>query len=157
MIKEPLSRAAAEQIFNQEAICFGDRDAIPLYRMVELFGEAAGYYIERNMGYEKYLVGGRDYNARGSGSAESPIIDYFYKEGFIKVVTNHNYLYSVAAHAESGAGKFWDELMKQRNKRIDREDADVAAKDETKRQERKTKREAAKATKAERGNADVCV
>ena len=153
MIKEPLSRAAAEQIFNQEAICFGDRDAIPLYRMVELFGEAAGYYIERNMGYEKYLVGGRDYNARGSGSAESPIIDYFYKEGFIKVVTNHNYLYS---HAESGAGKFWDELMKQRNKRIDREDADAAAKDEAKRQERKTKREAAKATKAERGNAAVC-
>lgn len=156
MIKEPLSRAAAEQIFNQEAICFGDRDAIPLYRMVELFGEAAGYYIERNMGYEKYLVSGRDYNARGSGSAESPIVDYFYKEGFIKVVTNHNYLYSVAAHEESDAGKFWDELMKQRNKRIDREDADAAAKDETKRQERKTKREAAKATKAERGNTAVC-
>ena len=37
MIKEPLSSAAAEQIFMQEAICFGDRDAIPLYRVVELF------------------------------------------------------------------------------------------------------------------------
>lgn len=105
MIKEPLSSAAAEQIFMQEAICFGNRDAIPLYRMVELFGESAGYYIERNMGFEKYLVGGRDYNSRGSGSEEAPIIDYFYKEGFMKVVTNHNYLYSVAAKAAREAAE----------------------------------------------------
>lgn len=154
MIKEPLSSAAAEQIFMQEAICFGDRDAIPLYRVVELFGESAGYYIERNMGFKKYLVGGRDYNSRGSGSEEAPIIDYFYKAGFMKVVTNHNYLHSVAAHAASDAGEFWDELCRQRSERIDREDAEAAAREEAKKQERKAKREAAKAVKAAREAAE---
>lgn len=91
MIKEPLNREAAEQIFEKEAICLGYRDAIPQYRIVEIFGETAGYFMELNMGYKKHLDWGTDYISRGSGNEESQIIYYLYKEGFMKVVAQHNY------------------------------------------------------------------
>jgi len=39
-----LSRQAAEDLFNQEAILFGETNAIPEYRIVEIFGEWAGAY-----------------------------------------------------------------------------------------------------------------
>ena len=148
MIKEPLNREAAEQIFEKEAICLGYRDAIPQYRIVEIFGETAGYFMELNMGHKKHLNWGTDYISIGGGNEDSPIIYYLYKEGFMKVVAQHNYSYSVEAHEKSEAGKFVDELWRQRSERIDREDAEAAAREEAEKQKRKAKREAAKAAKA---------
>ena len=154
MMKEPLNREAAEQIFKQEAICFGGRDAIPQYRVIELFGEHIAYFMEENMGYHGLLELGRDYSGVGSGTEERPFLTFFMKEGFIKIVSEHNYLYYIAAHAESDAGRIADDLWRKRIERIEREDAEAAAREEAKKQERKAKREAAKAAKAAREAAE---
>lgn len=132
MIKEPLNREAAEQIFQQEAICFGCIDAIPQYRVIELFGEHIAYFMEKNMKQKGLLDIGRDCGLIGYGTEERPLLTYFVKEGFMKIVSEHNYLCVIAAHAESDAGRLADELRRKTIERIDREDAEDAAREEAK-------------------------
>lgn len=130
MIEKPLNREETEQIFKREALCFGCIDAIPQYRVIELFGEHIAYFMEENMKYNGLLDIGRDYDGIGSGTEERPFLTCFTKEGFIKIVSEHNYSYSIAAHAESDAGRLADELSRKTIERIDRIDAEDAAREE---------------------------
>lgn len=150
MIKETLNREAVEQIFKQEAIYFCVGDAIPEYRVVELFGDHAAKYIEEQM---KWDARWKDFGISGGGS-DGHIIKYLYLPGFMKVVSEHNRLIVSEAHEKSEAGRIIDDIRRQILARIEREDAEAAARNEAKKQERKAKREAAKAAKeaAEREN-----
>lgn len=144
MINEVLNKAAAVELFEKEAILFGTSDVVPFYRAVELFGEEAAIFIEENMGYG-YLKFGDDFSGWGACSDERPFTSYLYKTGFLKLVTEHNYLRVVKAHKESEAGKIIDRYEEERVRRIEEADAE----EERKRAERKAKRAAAKAAKKE--------
>lgn len=142
MINEVLNKAAAVELFEKEAILFGTSDVVPFYRAVELFGEEAAIFIEENMG-DGYLKFGDDFSGWGACSDERPFTSYLYKAGFLKLVTEHNYLRVVKAHKESEAGKIIDRYEEERVRRIEEADAE----EERKRAERKAKRAAAKAAK----------
>ena len=145
MITEPLNREAAEQLFTQEAIIMSGTGAegIAQYRIVELFGEPAAAFMERNIRHEGYLVGGRDYNSSGAASLDRPMITYLYKAGFMKIVAEHNYLLTLQAHRASEGGAIVDKLWREREERLAALDAEEARK----KQEKKAKREAAKAAR----------
>ena len=57
-LNHTLSRQAAEDLFDQEAILFGEMNAIPEYRVVEIFGEWAGAFFEKHVQYNGYFDGG---------------------------------------------------------------------------------------------------
>lgn len=119
MIKKTLSKANAMEIFEREAVFFHGTDAIPEYRIIELFGAAAADYIVKNIHLNGYLIDGEDWNGCGACSREQPFIRYFYKTGYMKIVSEHNYTLTVRAHRGSEAGKMVDMLWKERDRKLD--------------------------------------
>ena len=149
MITTPLSKEAAEQLFTEEAIVMSGTGAegIAQYRIVELFGEPAAAFMERNIKAEGYLIGGKDYNATGAASIDRPMIYYLYKAGFYKVVAEHNYLLTLQAHKASEGGSIVDALWRKREQDL----AEKEAVEEAKRAERAAKRKAAREAKEREG------
>ena len=143
MIDQTLNRQAAETIFEEEAILFGESNGIPEYRIVELFGEWASVFIEKHIHFKGYLEGGRDWNAWGDCGQERPSLRFFYRRGFLKIVSEHNYRLSVQAHRSSEAGKVVDHLWQLRSEGQEAAEAE----EDRKREERKAKRAAARKTK----------
>ena len=140
-----LSRQAAEDLFNREAILFGERDAVPEYRIVEIFGEWAGAHFEKNVMHNGYFDDGRDYNGWGDCGAERPMLHHLYRCGFYKIVSEHNYRLTLQAHRSSDAGKVVDGLWQARHERMEA----VERKEDRKREERKAKRTATRKAKQE--------
>lgn len=132
-----LNKDAAVELFEREAILMGQSDVVPFYRAVELFGEEVASFLDGN------VKAGTDWNGMGACSEERPFTRYLYKDGFFKVVTEHNYLRIIKAHKESEAGNILDRYEEERSRRIDERDAE----EERKRAERKAKRAAAKAAR----------
>lgn len=125
MITTLLSKEAADQLFTEEAIIMSGTGAegIAQYRIVELFGEPAAAFMERNIEAEGYLIGGKDYNATGAATIDRPMIYYLYKPGFYKVVAEHNYLLSLQAHKASEGGAIVNALWRDREERLAAEEA----------------------------------
>ena len=144
-----LNRQAAETLFEEEAILFGEANGIPEYRIVEIFGEWAGVFMEKNIYFQGYLEGGRDWNGWGDCGQDRPMLHYMYRRGFLKIVSEHNYRLTLQAHRSSEAGKVVDHLWQLR--REEQEAAD--REEERKRAERKAKREAARRAKTENQSA----
>lgn len=115
-----INKAEAIELFEKEAVFLGNEDVLPFYKAVDIFGEMAAAFIDNNMGHEKYLKGGVDYNALGACSESRPIMYYFYKTGFLKLVIEYNYLLSIQDHKNSKGGGILDKYMKQRSKRLDK-------------------------------------
>lgn len=142
MIDKVLNKAEAIELFEKEAVLFGANDAIPFYRAAELFGEEAGVFFDRCVGGE-YFTPGCDYNSLGAGGSERPFVDYLYKAGFFKLVTEHNYWLILKAHEKSEGGRIIDRYKEEYGRRIDELDAE----NERKRAERKAKRAATKSAR----------
>lgn len=151
MIKEPLNREAAEKLFKQEAIYFWFADAIPEYKMIELFGESMADYIAQNIKWDRQRM---DIGHSSGREAGEPDIRYLYQSGFLRVVTEHNRHLAAIAHSESDSGKVVNAAHQREWARIERMDAEAAAREEAEKQKRKAKREAAKAAKAAREAAE---
>lgn len=145
MIDKVLNKAEAVELFEKEAILFGTSDVIPFYRIIELFGEEAAVFFSENIKWEGYLKGGEDWNAWGACTDESPMTNYLYRAGFLKLVTEHNYQLVIRAHSESEGGRIFDKYWEERNRRIEEQDAE----EERKRAERRAKRAAAKTARKE--------
>ena len=143
MINKTLNRAEAEELFLQEAVLFFGQDAVPEYRVYELFGEPAADFATRNMHFEGYLACGRDYNSTGACTEERPMIKYFCKAGFMKLVSEHNYLLVLVSHKNSDGGKMADAAWKLRYEELEQKQRE----EEAKREERRKKRAAVKAAK----------
>lgn len=143
MIQEVLNKAAAVELFEKEAILLGTSDVVPFYRAIELFGEEAAMFFDMTIKFEGYLEGGKDWNAWGACTDERPMTNYLYKAGFLKLVTEHNYLRVIKAHNESEGGRIFDRYWEERSRRIE----EAEAEEERKRAERKAKRAAAKAAR----------
>ena len=143
MIEGMLNKAAAIELFEKEAVLFGLSDAVPFYRAIELFGEEAARFFDANIRFEGYLEGGMDWNSWGACTDERPMRDYLYKAGFLKLVTEHNYLCAIKAHNESEGGHIFDRYWKERLRKLE----ELEAEEERKRAERKAKRAAAKAAR----------
>lgn len=145
MIDFALNRQQADELFDNEAILFGKTNGVPEFRMVELFGEWAGAFFEKHVHYNGYMIGGEDWNAWGNCTPERPMLNYLYRSGFLKIVTEHNYRQSLANHKASDGGRVVDVLWQERSERIAAQDAE----EERKRAERKAKREAVRRAKQE--------
>lgn len=143
MIDEVLNKAAAVELFESEAILLGQSDVVPFYRAIELFGEEAAMFFDRTIKFEGYLDGGADWNAWGACTDDRPMTNYLYKAGFLKLVTEHNYLRVIKAHKESEGGRIFDRYWEERCRRLDEQEAE----EERKRAERRAKRAAAKAAR----------
>lgn len=142
IIINTLSKQAAADLFAAEAILFGTLDGVPEHRIVELFGEWAGEFIVKHIHYKGYLDG--NYNAWGAcNDPEYPFIHYLYRDGFYKIVSEHNYRLTVQAMRANESGKFvaalWDARYAEQEAREEEE--------ERKRQERNEKRKTARAAK----------
>nr|CDL65603.1 unnamed protein product [uncultured bacterium] len=140
MIKQMLNKAKAEEIFSRECCYMNGYDVIPEYRCYELFGESAADYIERSS--FRQWVGGQDWNTERD-SEERPSITYILKSGFMKLVSENNYLIMTKAYKESEGGKIADKYHKISMDRLAAEEAEA----EAKRAERKAKRTTAGATR----------
>lgn len=143
MIQEVLNKAAAVELFEKEAILLGTSDVVHFYRAIELFGEEAARFLDENAFIDGYVNCGVDWNGMGACSVERPFTSYLYKAGFLKIVTEHNYLRVIKAHKESEGGQIFDKYREERERRLDELDAE----NERKRAERKAKRAAAKAAR----------
>ena len=144
-INYTLNRQAAEDLFEDEAILFGEINGVPEFRIVEIFGEWAGVFVEQNLSFGGYLEGGRDWNGWGDCGQERPMLHYLYRRGFLKIVSEHNYRLTLQAHRSSEAGKVVDHLWQLRREAQEAADRE----EERKRAERKAKRDAARRAKAE--------
>lgn len=150
IINNTLNKAAAAELFAKEAILFGDVDAVPEHRIVELFGEWAGKWF---VDHSDWFVAGRDYNLwGGSFHGERPFARHLYRDGFNQIVSEHNYRLTVQERRASESGKIIDALWDA--KRAEQEARE--AEEERQRQERKAKRAAARAAKqaAQSGEAE---
>ena len=142
-INYTLSSKAAEELFEEEAILFGEVNGVPEFRIVEIFGEWAGAFIEKHIHFEGYLEGGRDWNGWGDCGQERPLLHHLYRRGFLKIVSEHNFRLTLQAHRSSEAGKVVDHLWQLRKEALEAADKE----EERKRAERKAKREAARKAK----------
>lgn len=147
MIEGILNKSAAVELFDKEAILLCDHDVVPFYRAVELFGEEAAIFLDDNKDLNGYLKGGRDWNGMGACTEERPFIEYLYKAGFLKLVTEHNYLRVVQAHRESEGGHIIDRYAEERDRLLDARDEE----DRRKAAERKARRAAKKREKSGSG------
>ena len=77
IIEKMLNQTEANELFENEAILLCGRNAIPYYRVVELFGETAAIFIESNQKYNGYLTGGLDYNSCGACTENAPCLVIF--------------------------------------------------------------------------------
>lgn len=144
-IEHTLSRAQADALFDANSILFGLSNGVPEYRIVEIFGEWAGAFVEGNIMNGGHLISEADWNAWGSCTTERPTIHYLYRAGFLKVVSEHNYRLALAGHRASEGGRVVDALWQARRERIAAQDAV----DERKRAERRAKRAATRKAKEE--------
>lgn len=95
-IAPAMSKEQACAMFAQEAILFGKRNGIPLYRVCELFGGWVRPWFEATRtpyrscvdGKETaYMCPGVDWNAAGD---VGEMVCYLYESGFFKVVSRNN-------------------------------------------------------------------
>ena len=138
LIEKTLNKVEVEQLFEDESILFGDTNGVPYYRVVELFGEMAAVFIEKNQKYDGYLKPGADYNSWGDCT-----ISYLYRTGFMKVATEHNISIAKQRHFNSPGGQLIDKYFEERYRRMEEQDEA----DGKKAEERKAKRATSRANK----------
>ena len=118
-IKHALSKQQADELFAAESVFMYYCDAVPEYRMIELFGEAFVKWIDKCDRYDGYLKRGDVGHCLDRGR----ILRWFYRPGFDKVVSTFNIDYLERAHENSVAGKLIDAAWGGHKKEIARMDA----------------------------------
>lgn len=116
-----INKSEAMEIFEKEAVLLGSEDVLPFYKAIDIFGELAAIFIDDNMKHNGYLVGGTDWNSIGACTKSRPSIDYFYKSGFLKLVSEYNYLISIEEHKHSKGGAIYNQYMDQRSRLLDKQ------------------------------------
>ena len=132
MFTSTLNRAQAEELFNREAVLY-NKDAVPEYRVLELFGGVAADFISRTLSFDGYLRGGTDWNGWGDCSPERPFMHIYYLSGFLKIVAEHNYTINVAEHKTSRGGELSDAIKQRREEELARADKEDRKKARAKR------------------------
>lgn len=139
-IEYAMNKAQADEVFAANAVAMSGRDVIFDYKIWELFGSEICAWAESCMYHQGYLDWGAECNSWGGCDC-----NYFYKSGFDKLVSWHNYHCCLTEYKASEGGKVWDSLWQAR-----REAMDAAEREEDrKREERKAKRAAARKAKQE--------
>lgn len=83
-----MNKAQAQALFEENAILFGDRDAVPKATVTALLGQAAVNYVlwadTAGSGRKGY------YNGIGMNEHIKPLIEYITLAGFMQAVTYNN-------------------------------------------------------------------
>lgn len=84
-----LNRAQAQALFEENAILFGDRDAVPEKTAAALLGQAAIDYV---LWEDRTGTGGHKgyWNAIGMNDYIKPLVKYITLSGFLRAVTYNN-------------------------------------------------------------------
>lgn len=143
IITNTLKKDQITELFEQESLFMYSQDAVPEYRVIELFGESFAEWLDSCCIHEGYMKAGADYNEIGSSCEE--MLRHFYISGFRKIASKHNALILRKLHSQSEAGKLVDQVWTRRCEEIDRKDRE----EELKREERRRKRAEARAKKAQ--------
>ena len=138
IIQCSLNKEQADALFSANAVMMCGRNVIFDYKIAELFGADACAWAEGCMRHDGYLEWGMDCNSWGDCGC-----NYFYKSGFEKIVSYHNYYFCLGEYRASEGGRLWDNLWQARRERMEAADRE----EERKRAERKAKREAARKAK----------
>lgn len=147
-ITNTLNLMQTNALFDAEAAFLCGSNAIPEYRVVELFGDEIATILDRWCCHDGYMER-KDYNAIDFG--ESGEIRVFYRSGFYKIVDAANKKIVKQAYQTSDARKVIDAIWEERSRELARQDAEY----ERKLAERRAKRAAAKAAKAQESSATV--
>ncbi len=142
MIDYAMNKAQADELFDQNAVMMGEygNNVVFDYKIAEIFGETILTWAERVMHSEHaYIKFSDDWGSWGDCGC-----DYFYRSGFRKIVSQHNYLVSMEQYKASEGGKLCEALREARKKERDAADAE----EERKYQERRAKAKAAREARA---------
>lgn len=99
MITVTMNHEEAVALFHRECVLF-DRDGVPEWKVIELFGQTAADFLARTFRQDSYMKGGADWNAWGSCEPGRPMRYYYYLPGFLKLVAEHNYVITLAKHSQ---------------------------------------------------------
>lgn len=139
-IEYAMNKAQADEVFAANAVAMSGRDVIFDYKIAELFGPDICAWADSGMCYNGYLDWGENCSSWGPCGC-----NYFYKTGFDKLVSWHNFHICLAEYKSSEGGKVWDALWQARHERMEAEERE----EERKREERKAKRASARKAKQE--------
>ena len=139
-IEYAMNKAQADEVFAANAVAISGRDVIFDYKIWELFGSEICAWAESCMHSQGYLDWGKECNSWGECG-----LHYFYKSGFDKLVSWHNYHCCFAEYKASEGGAVWDRLWQDRNEAIEAAEREEALKKD----QRKAKRDAARKEKQE--------
>jgi len=139
-ITNTLNLEQVNALFDAEAVFTYSANAIPEYRVVELFGDDMAELLDKCCRYEGDMKGGMDYSFVGD---THQTIRVFYRAGFYKIASKANHKLMLQSHRVCDAGKLIDTITEERHQELARQDAEY----ERKRAERRAKRAAAKAAK----------
>jgi len=85
-----LNKKQALELFEREAVCFGNEDGVPLFRVRKLFGEKAADFASRSKGFNAYGIG-----------EENDSFPYVRLSGFLCAVTYANVIEAQDAEMEA--------------------------------------------------------
>lgn len=137
-IEYAMNKAQADEVFAANAVAMSGQDVIFDYKIWELFGSEICSWAESCIRKQGYLDWGTEVNSWGDCGC-----NYFYKSGFDKLVSFHNYHCCLEEYKKSEGGIVWDGIWQNRREKIEaaqreenRKIADRKAKRDTSRKER---------------------
>lgn len=153
MIETTLNLQQAQELFEKEAIPIKNipheiMSMVPAYRIIELFGVDIGQWVEANAGLhpDTGKVGCLSSNTPSAFNfIDGKMLIFVDRNGFLKIVAEHNLRIVSAQARESESGKQWAMIWQARCDRLKAIDAE----EERKREERRAKRAAARKKKQE--------
>lgn len=80
-INYAMNQMQAEKLFADEAVFMYSTDAVPEYRVIELFGDDMARWLDSCCVHGGYMKSGRDYNYGGDYNS---MIRFFIKRGSAK-------------------------------------------------------------------------
>ena len=142
-IEYAMNKAQADEVFAANAVEMSGLDVIFDYKIWELFGPDVCIWAESCMRHQGYLDWGKECNSWGDCGC-----NYFYKSGFDKLVSWHNYHICLAEYKASEGGKVWNSLWQARHERMEAAEAEEARKREERKARKAISRKAEQEIKA---------
>lgn len=89
-ILKTLSLQQVDELFDKEAICIGDKNGVPVYRVAEIFGREAVDFSRRLSDPQNKYGSKIEKSFRSYGIGETYSLDYVTKKAFRIAATYHN-------------------------------------------------------------------
>lgn len=89
-VLKTLNLQQVDELFDKEAICIGDKNGVPVYRAVEIFGEEAVDFSRRLSDTKNKYGSKREASFNAYGIGENYALNYVTQKAFRIAATYHN-------------------------------------------------------------------